>query len=424
MPNRCLSSDRAAAAQRRRAAGALGALAALMAAVLAVPASAHPVTQPREPRLVGRAVLPVETYAPGPPAGAFYTGRKYPPITLPTPSQPVEGFSAVVAGRKRGEYLTLADNGFGSKANSPDFLLRAYYLTPHFKTARDGSGGVDVNGYIEFRDPRHELSFPIVNEATQERLLTGADLDPESMQVDRKGDLWVGDEFGPWILHFSPSGVLLDPPIGVPGFESPDNPMRTEAATQPSSRGFEGMAISPNRKYLYAAFEGASVADQTADPLRRTIHEFSIRDKAFTGRSWQYRADAANHLISDMAALDRHRILVLSRDSLRGEAIVFRSAYVVDLRKTDQDGYLLKDRVVDLTSIPDPDLISLPAIHEGDVRIGDPFAVVCLSIEIAYRISGTKFLFGCDNNFPDNGRNPALADDSEFIVVDIPAVVR
>jgi len=48
--------------------------------------------------------------------------------------------------------------------------------------------------------------------------------------------------------------------------------------------------------------------------------------------------------------------------------------------------------------------------------------VTCESIEAARVISGDKLLFGCDNNFPNTGRNPNLADDSEFIVVDAPAV--
>ena len=46
-----------------------------------------------------------------------------------------------MAGRHRGEYLGMPDNGFGNKANSFDFLIRAYYLRPEFKTARGGSGG-------------------------------------------------------------------------------------------------------------------------------------------------------------------------------------------------------------------------------------------------------------------------------------------
>ena len=42
---------------------------------------------------------------------------------------------------------------------------------------------------------------------------------------------------------------------------------------------------------------------------------------------------------------------------------------------------------------------------------------------VAAAISDSKVLFGCDNNFPNTGRNPTLADDSEFIVVKAPGLV-
>ena len=38
----------------------------------------------------------------------------------------------------------MPDNGFGAKANSPDFLIRAYWIQPEFKTASGGSGEVTV----------------------------------------------------------------------------------------------------------------------------------------------------------------------------------------------------------------------------------------------------------------------------------------
>ena len=85
------------------------------------------------PQLVGRAVLPVDTLAEGPPSGAAVTSANG--ITFPLPSQPVEGFSAIVDGRRPGEILAMPDNGYGAKANSADFLIRAYYLRPDFKTA-------------------------------------------------------------------------------------------------------------------------------------------------------------------------------------------------------------------------------------------------------------------------------------------------
>ena len=214
----------------------------------------------RTPALLGRAVLPFDTFAGGPPAGAFVVPSTQNGVTFPLPEQPVEGFSGIIDGRSQGEYLAMADNGFGSKANSRDFLIRAYYIRPHFKTARGGSGSVEVGDFISFRDPGRRLAFPIVNEGTTRRLLTGADIDPESVQRGPNGDLWVGDEFGPWILHFDSRGRLLEPPYAVAGVKSPNNPSLNGAtATQPNSRGFEAMAITPNGKSLYAALEGAAV---------------------------------------------------------------------------------------------------------------------------------------------------------------------
>ncbi len=66
--------------------------------------------------LDGRAGPARQHVHPGPPSGAFRTGAAN-GIAFPTPSQPVEGFSALIAGRQRGEYLGLLDNGFGAKDN-------------------------------------------------------------------------------------------------------------------------------------------------------------------------------------------------------------------------------------------------------------------------------------------------------------------
>ena len=373
------------------------------------------------PSLIGRAVLPVETYAPGPPSGTLLSPGVVNGITFPLPSQPVEGFSAIVDGRRPGEYLAMPDNGFGGKANSRDFLIRAYYIEPDFKTDKGGTGAVsvDLEGFIQFRDPDHLIGFPIVNDTTTERLLTGGDIDPESMARGRNGELWVGDEFGPWILHFGADGRLLDPPFAAPGgLMSPNNPFLTGVATQPNSRGYEAMAISTNKNYLYAILEGPTVAD--TDKQRRLVFEFSTVDKAFTGRVWQYRTELATYLVADVDALDGNRLVIIERDLGLGATAVFRNVYVVDLDETRPDSSLTKNLVVELARIPDPNLVSLPAIHPGDIGLGNSFQVTCESIEAVHALPGHNLLFGCDNNFPNTGRNPGLADDNEFIVVHVP----
>jgi hypothetical protein len=372
-------------------------------------------------KLTGRAVLPVETYAPGPQAGTFFGATTINGVQFPLPSQPVQGFSSVVAGRRPGEYLAMPDNGFGGKANSRDFLIRAYYIEPDFKTALGGTGTVKVNDYIEFRDPNGVIGFPIVNDRTDARLLTGGDVDPESLQRGHNGDYWVGDEFGPWILHFDAQGVLLDPPFALPGgLMSPNNPFLTGSPSQPNSRGIEAMALTPDGKYLYAALEGPTVSD--TDKSRRQLFEFATGAEAFTGRVWDYRTEDPSYMVADLWALDQHRFVAIERDGGRGSTALFRNVYVVDLRQIDPGGSLHKGLAVDLTEIPDPDHVSLPEIHEGDLGLGDPFWVMCESVEAIHAIDGERLLVGCDNNFPNSGRNPGRADDNEFIIVNVPGL--
>jgi hypothetical protein len=401
------------------------AVAAALATTLAIPSlAAFADDNGAQPTLLGRAVLPVQTYAPGPPSGTLLPPGTVNGITFPLPSQPVEGFSAIIAGRHPGEYLAMPDNGFGAKANSKDFLIRAYYIRPDFKTAKGGSGHVDIdlNGFIQFRDPDRLIGFEIVNEGTTERLLTGGDIDPESLQRGAHGDLWVGDEFGPWVLHFDATGKLLDPPFAAPGgLRSPNNPhLGGAAATQPNSRGFEAMAISPDGRYLYPALEGATVAE--LGTTRRHVFEFSVRDEAFTGQAWLYQTEQPGYFVSDMAALDRHHLVVIERDGGSGVNALFRKVYAVNLTELDAGGSLVKTQAVDLAAVPDPSLVSLPAIHDGDVGLGNPYRVTCESIEAIHQIAGNRLLLGCDNNFPNTGRNPGRADDNEFIVVKVPGL--
>lgn len=380
------------------------------------------------PVLEGRAVLPVNTYAPGPSSGARMESANG--IVFPTPSQPVEGFSALLAGRHAGEYLGMLDNGFGNKGNSRDFLIRAYFVVPVFKTAAGGAGTVAVKDFIAFCDPNRKIGFAIVNEQTSDRCLTGSDIDPESMQRAKNGDYWVGDEFGPWILHFDKAGVLQEAPHAVPGhllaakipgvLMSESNPFRGAGAhTIIDSRGFEAMAITPDGTRLIAALEGATVADEMKS--RRVVLEFSIADRVFTGRTWWYRTEKEGHVVADLAALDDSRFVGIERDG-KDENAMFRRVYAIDLRQVDGEGFLVKNLAVDLTAIPDPDSVSLPPIHPGDVGIGNPFRVVCESIEGVLPLGGERLLLGCDNNLPNKARNPNLADDSEFIVVKIPGL--
>jgi glycerophosphoryl diester phosphodiesterase len=134
-------------------------------------------------------------------------------------------------------------------------------------------------------------------------VLTGADFDIESIQKGRDGSFSIGDEFGPFVLHVAASGELLEAPFPTPGVQSDSNPfIPAGTGTLPNSRGFEGMAISPDGRFLYPMLEGALKTDP--DPkLTLRIFEFDTVTKAFTGRLWRYRLENPGNALGDLQAI-------------------------------------------------------------------------------------------------------------------------
>ncbi len=178
--------------------------------------------------LVSRAVLPAASFAEGPTSGQYIGRDTINGQSLPfVNQQPIQGFSSIV-NNYDSTFTVLSDNGFGSIENSADYHLRLYIIRPRFKSIfGGGSGTIDVLNYIELKDPNHQIPFAITNHFSTDRVLTGADFDIESIQRTANGDFWIGDEFGPFLLHFDKNGVLLAPPYALPDFETPSQELRS-----------------------------------------------------------------------------------------------------------------------------------------------------------------------------------------------------
>jgi glycerophosphoryl diester phosphodiesterase len=171
----------------------VGILVMMTISAAALPASCLPPPQMGD-LLVGRAVLPADTFAPGPTSGQFIGEGPINGVLPPfVGEQPVQGFSAVLK-KDGGSFYVMSDNGFGSKENSRDYNLRVYTINPDFETSEGGSGTISVEGFFELKDPDDLIPFPIVNEWTSERILTGSDFDIESMQKAPDGTFWFGDD--------------------------------------------------------------------------------------------------------------------------------------------------------------------------------------------------------------------------------------
>ena len=400
----------------RRTLVLLAAVATALAAAAPAPAPAQ--SSPRPPELLGRAILPADASAPAPFPGV--------PNTDPAPAagarQPVGGFSALLDAGERDTYWAMPDNGFGSKANSRSFLLRVYLVRADLKTRRGGSGDVEILDWITLRDPDGKIPWAIVNEDTPQRLLTGGDLDLESMRVDRNGDLWFGEEFGPFLVHTDATGKVLEAPIPLPGVSSPDYPADAPGAPGPGnlprSNGFEGMAISRDGRTLYPILEGAVTGD---DPRLRRLYTFDIDARRYAPGYARYEVADRTFLVADLTRLDDRRFIALERDNFEGAAARHKKAFVVDPRVRTAGEVLIKREVVDLLALRDPNGISLPG-RPGDLGLGDPFSMPYVTIESVLPLGGNRVAFVNDTNFGSRGRNPGLPDPSDFIVVRVPGL--
>jgi hypothetical protein len=317
----------------------------------------------------------------------------------------------------------MSDNGFGAKGNSADYVLRVYGIDPDIRTAHGGSSAIEVKSIMTLCDPQRRVDFALVADQTHypngggtvevdplirsRRLLTGSDFDIESFRRAKDGTFWFGDEFGPFLLHTDARGRVLEAPYPLPGVISPDNPFGGPA-NLPSSRGFEGMAITPSGKTLHPMLEGALTTD--SDQRRLRIYEFSLRIRSYTGREWWYRLEAMGNAIGDLTAVSERDLLVIERDNLQGADARFKRIILVNLDERDGDGFLVKHELVDLLDIADPD--DLGGLGTG--RFSFPFATIESVIPLdRWRIGVLN-----DNNYPfSSGRTPGQPDNDELIVI-------
>jgi hypothetical protein len=404
--------------------------------------------------LNGWAEIPSSYRHPGPISGQFTTAANG--VTPPYEGQPIPGFSGIIPGNSPGSFFGLPDNGYGGQDNSADFVIGFYSFTPNFKTTGDGTivpGTVTVNSFTPFSDPKGLLNdsyitggpvygrttyyptptklIPVDPAIIGNKLLTGADFDVESFVRLEDGSFWVGEEFGPYLLHFNALGQLLDAPIAHPTLRAPQNPQNT--ATNPSnlpgSQGFESMARNADGTKLYLTTE-ASIKSEV-DKRRLEIYEFDTVTKQYTGKLFKYEKDSSDFITGDsnnasnifftgdMTHVEDDRYIVIERDHFQGppdseKPPRQKKLYLIDLSEIDANSVLKKNLLVDLLDIPDPLNIGgpLPGIPD------DKFSFPLQSVEAITMIDARTLLVGLDNNYPGgNGRIPGRPDNSELITI-------
>ncbi|MBX9944980.1 MAG: esterase-like activity of phytase family protein [Reyranella sp.] len=420
---------------------------AILPAMTVIPA---PADAPQELQISGRYAAPGNQRVDTPesvPATSALSDRAAPRPTgasFPLKGQPVQGMSGI-RNLRDGTFLTLSDNGFGSKANSPDALLMFHVVKPDWK-----NGGVERVSTMFLSDPDRKVPFRIVNENTPRRYLTGGDFDPESIQP--VGDaLWFGDEFGPFLIKTDRTGKVLqvfETMVDGKVVRSPDHPSVAMPAVPGAvkfevrrSKGFEGMAASPDGRFLYPLLEGplltASGEPEAKDGRRfLRILEFDVEKGQYTGKSFKYALEAPANSIGDFNLIDASSGLIIERDDTEGDSAQaclegapkpdcfnvpakFKRIYKIDMGQADADGFVKKVGYIDLMDIDDPQKLARQGGKDGKLTF--PF----FTIENVDIIDGDRIVVGNDNNLPfSSGRALGKVDDNELILLKVTDLLR
>ena len=308
-----------------------------------------------EPTFVNGLVIPGDTLdatrTPGANAGrfGFFSDLYYDPV--------------------REEWWALSDRGPGGGVLDYSTRVQRFTLDVHPVTGRISK--FRVKETIKFTDPKGLLSAP-TNPAVGDRKalnglnplglngnvgLLGRSFDPEGLVIDpRTCRFLVSDEYGPSVYEFSRTGTLvrvfqtpgnLVPRAGAAGAVNyvADRDGGQNAGRQ-DNRGFEGLAITPDGKKLYAVLQDPLVNEPAPNNgrngrnLRIVVFDNDRHSPTYGASVAQYayqlepQADVAARILaaggvarptdprqgrniglSAIIALNDHEFLVLERDN-------------------------------------------------------------------------------------------------------------
>jgi glycerophosphoryl diester phosphodiesterase len=395
------SSSTAAAAKKKPAASAKK------------PAPPPPPPAAPAVELIGHVIMPPGAFRAGPPSGQFdRDGRR---AAVPRfDSQPVQGVSSIKPGPTAGAWWALSDNGFGRRWNSPDYRLCIYLFDVRPRTEAGPDSRTALQAVVELSDPAKFFPWRLADENDPERPLSGADLDPESFATLADETFWIGEEFGPWLLHFSVDGDLLEAPIELPdNVRSPDHPLvlaGNAPATLPRSRGFEALDVAGDGKTLVTILEGAVDGEP---PQFRRVQRFDTTTRKWLPFTLIYEMDADTVSVSDMSRIEGNRFVVIERDDFAGDSARAKRVYSIDLDNARPGRPLPKKLVVDLLVIGN-------ARGLAQTAPGAPFRFPYLTTESIQVLDRTHVVLVNDNNYPSSGgRGVATTDATEWIWLEL-----
>jgi Esterase-like activity of phytase len=182
-------------------------------------------------------------------------------------------------------------------------------------------------------------------------------LDPEGIRVGPEGTFFISDEYGPYVFEFNRQGHLIRR-LTLPSkfaIANPSSDPNTEllgnSSGRQANRGMEGLAITPDGRFLFGMMQNALLQDNGLNPGttdRLGLNNRILKIDLTTGETHEYvyvlEAINRGQGACEILAINDHEFLVIDRDNRSNlqtppQAPTRKKIYKIDLTgATDVSG--------------------------------------------------------------------------------------
>lgn len=325
-------------------------------------------------------------------------------------------FSDIYYDTRRNEWWGLSDRGPGGGTLNYETRVQRFTLDV------DKNSGAISNFQIAQTVKFSNLGAAMNGIAPSPSNVLGNALDPEGIVVHpSSGHFFVSDEYGPSVYEMDRNGAV------VKTFTTPANLIPRNAGTnvanfagdtgnnagKRTNRGFEGLAISPDGRFVFAMLQSATLDEGGGTGSVSRIVKFDAASgTAVAQYAYQMKRSGQGQGTSSLVALNDHEFLVLERNN-RGVGVgaefatADKEVYKIDISgATDVSAIDLDSgtpfvTVSKSTQFLDLDINRIDLDGDGDIESAGKSPEKWEGLTIGPRLNDGSYLLlaGTDNDY-------------------------
>lgn len=239
---------------------------------------------------------------------------------------------------KNDRYLMISDRG--PKDGATDFPCRWHEVRIVVTTNPKPSVQIELHATTLLKDAKGQLISGSTKAIDPTKPLR---FDPEAIRLSPTGTIFLADEYGPHVREFDATGKQLRE-LTIPKqfhllkpsaqFEE-EMPPHNLVGRAPN-RGFEGLAISPDGKKLFALLQSPLIQDGAfgLKGVRTGLHCRLVEIDLATSTTREYVVPMENPeaKLGEILAINDHEFLVLEGDSTLGKDAKLKTIVHIDIK--------------------------------------------------------------------------------------------